>query len=250
MNVFVHLTIASADAFCLSLWTWILFSSFLFLAWVTGIEPVSMILEIIIIPLYQTHMLVVPKGPEPSLFRLQRDAPVACKAAALAIELPTRHGWSASPDHYRRTCISSFVVRCSVPLNYKPASEMVRLSDLNWKRSSATYLSERKGNEHVTLTPGRIGWPRDSNPVLHIHHVALYLLSQGQHKHPAASRGRVFSFSATNILAQPYGSRIIDPWLYSIRCCVILFFAAGDFFYNKYQQYDDKNDVNDTPPFV
>lgn len=88
------------------------------------------------------------------------------------------------------------------------------------------------------------------NPVLHSHNVVFCLLNQGQHKHPAASRGCVFSFSATNQLSQPYGSRIFDLWCNRVRCGIGCFFAAGDFFYNKYQQYNDKNDVHGTPPFV
>lgn len=86
------------------------------------------------------------------------------------------------------------------------------------------------------------------NPVLHCHNVVFYLLNQDQHKHPAASRGCVFSFSATNQLSQPYGSRIIDLWCNRIRCSVRRFFAAGNFFYNKYQQDNDKNDVHVIPP--
>ena len=54
---------------------------------------------------------------------------------------------------------------------------VVRLSDLNWKHSPYVYLSERKEDDYVAVTPSRIGWLRDSNPVLHIHTVILYQIS-------------------------------------------------------------------------
>ena len=55
-----------------------------------------------------------------------------------------------------RTCITAFVAQHSYPLNYKPV--VVRLSDLNWKHSSYVYLSERKEDDYVAVTPSRIGW--------------------------------------------------------------------------------------------
>ena len=67
----------------------------------------------------------------------------------------------------------------------------VRLPDLNRIQSSATYLSESEGDNHVTITPNRIGWLRDSNPVLHIHSVMLYQISESQHfslRHRTQSR--------------------------------------------------------------